>query len=69
MTNEPELEPFTFRGQKDLRGHLSRQFKEKGRQWVEGPDHRAGCFFLPGVVPLPPHPHSSYPASKENYFL
>ena len=40
MINKPELEPFTLRDQKDLRGHLSRPFKEKGKQWVMHSDQR-----------------------------
>ena len=35
MIKKPELEPFTLRDHKDLRGHLSRPFKEKGKQWVQ----------------------------------
>lgn len=41
MINKPELEPFTLRDQKDLRGHLSRPFKEKEKQWVMGSDQRS----------------------------
>ena len=40
MINKPELEPFTLRDQKDLRGHLSRPFKEKGKQLVMHSDQR-----------------------------
>lgn len=59
MTNESEFEPFTFRGQKDLRGRPSRPFQEKERQWAVGADQFSAafslvCLFFP--TPSPSHP-------------
>lgn len=58
MIKKPELEPFTLRDHKDLRGHLSRPFKGKGKQWVMGSDQR---FIFPyALTQVIQHPEQTF---------